>query len=182
MKHLFLFISVVLVSALLLTGCGANEQAYSEATALMEAGDYAAAAEAFSALGNYNDAPALAEECGWHLLMIQDLVRTDALITLSASFDRAYSGLTGTIHSDVDNDTFAGTAETTFAVGDVESGQLYTFEIPLDQGFTYSGQFLHVNFNSGNLSIDPPDMSKETYVLTIYDGETALLTIDSVSE
>ena len=182
MKQSFLLIVVVLALSLLLSACGANEQAYSEATALMEEGDYAAAAEAFSALGNYNDAPALAEECGLHILKIQDLVRTDTLITLSVSFDRAYSGLTGTIHSDVDSDTFLGTAETTFAVGDVESGQLYTFEIPLDEGFTYSGQFLHVSISEGSFNIDPPNMSKETCTLTIYDGETALVTTDSFSE
>jgi hypothetical protein len=182
MKQSFLLIVVVVALSLLLAACGANEQAYSEATALMEAGDYAAAAEAFSALGNYNDAPALAEECGLHLLKIQDMVRTDTLITLSASFDRAYSGLTGTIYTEVDNDSFLGTAETTFAVGDVESGQLYTFEIPLDEGFTYSGQFLNISISGGSFNINPPDMSQETYTLTIYDGETALLTIDSVSE
>ena len=48
----------VLALVLVLTGCDANKKPYQSAVSLFDEGAYAQAAEAFEALGEYEDAPA----------------------------------------------------------------------------------------------------------------------------
>lgn len=58
-------LTLLLVSLLLLTLCACSASDYKAAEELRSAGDYAAAREAFRALGSYKDSEQLADECGY---------------------------------------------------------------------------------------------------------------------
>lgn len=62
MKRTWHVISVLLLAALLLAGCDASKKPYAAAQEMLAEGRYAEAAEAFAALGEYEDAQQLHEE------------------------------------------------------------------------------------------------------------------------
>lgn len=78
-------LSLVLICALLcsLTGCKATD--YKKALAAMDNGDYAAASEAFYALGDYKDSADLALTCDYRLA--ERLADRDELLEAAKAFD-----------------------------------------------------------------------------------------------
>jgi tetratricopeptide (TPR) repeat protein len=66
LKRTYTRTAALLLAVLLLlslTGCDSRKTDYDKATALMDAGDYASALEAFSVLGDYKDSADMAAEC-----------------------------------------------------------------------------------------------------------------------
>ena len=57
------FVLIALIAIMLVCLCGCDSSDYKEACSLMESGDYAAAVEIFTALGDYKDSAAKISEC-----------------------------------------------------------------------------------------------------------------------
>ena len=110
-------------------------------------------------------------------LAIGIIQRSEDNITTDITFDGSYENISVAFHSDVDNDSFTGTADYTCELGAVEAGQTYPVEATTGSGWTYSGVFK--NISSTNMNIEPPSLAAETVVITVLDGDTELVSVES---
>ena len=112
-------------------------------------------------------------------LAIHSAERTgDKAIKAEISFDKEYEQVKVQFHSDVDNDTFTGEVEYIESIGDVAPGEMYTVEVTDDNEWSYSGTFRQVRVDKDGPQIVPPDMSKETFKMSIFGGGETLLEED----
>ena len=112
-------------------------------------------------------------------LAIHSAERTgDKAIRAEVSFDKEYEDVKVTYHSDVDNDTFTGEVEHTDTIGDVAPGEMYTVEVKGGAEWSYSGTFRQIKVDKDGPQVVPPDMSKETFKMTITCGTETLLEAD----
>ncbi len=112
-------------------------------------------------------------------LAIHSAKRTgDKAIRAEVSFDKEYKDVKALFHSDVDNDSFTGEVEYTESIGDVAPGEMYTVEVKGDAEWSYSGTFRQVRVDKDGPQIVPPDMSKETFKMSIVSGGETLVEAD----
>ena len=112
-------------------------------------------------------------------LAIHSVKRTgDKAIRAEVSFDKEYEDVKVIYHSDVDNDTFTGEVEHTESIGDVAPGEMYTVEVKGGADWTYSGTFRQIRVDKDGPQVVPPDMSKETFKMSIICGSETLLEAD----
>ena len=78
-------------------------------------------------------------------LAINNIQRSEDTITADITFDGSYENVSVAFHSDVDNDSFTGTADYTCELGAVEAGQTYPVEATTGSGWTYSGVFKNIS-------------------------------------
>lgn len=112
-------------------------------------------------------------------LAIHSTTRTgDKAIRAEVSFDKEYKDVKVVYHSDVDNDTFTGEVEHTDSIGDVKPGEMYTVEVKGGADWSYSGTFRQIRVDKDGPQVVPPDMSKETFKVSIVSGGETLVEAD----
>lgn len=112
-------------------------------------------------------------------LAIHSTTRTgDKAIRAEVSFDKEYKDVMAQFYSDVDNDTFTGEVKYTKSIGDVAPGEMYTVEVKGDAEWSYSGTFRQVRVDKDGPQIVPPDLSEETFKMSIVSGGETLVEAD----
>ena len=205
-KRILALLVVAMLLFSMLAGCSGNGEAYKAATASMEAGDYEAAAEAFTALGSYQDAATLAGQCYYEAGMAQkeagEYEAAAALFEKAGAYEDAAAQAFAMAHV-LDADAFVAGVNALLTENDLDSlsyvvntEEVHYYEATLS-GTTVAGSSMMFNhYEDGEATDDgylnqavcvtifSADVDSDTmsaYLTIFYAGATAqLCTADPV--